>query len=417
MTRTHLKRKQMPVDKELKSRLSALKRSKRFVRWGESAGLARKLRELLQQIEDQAEDAQLGCKLVADFYTTDHSVFGRCDDSSGHVGDVYRYDACELFVSYAKRCIDKSWLAKLVLKTSMQDDYGVRDALVDSAAEFLPEAQLRWLVDQYQQLAAEEPEEFPRHHWLYQVESLARQLKDAPLFEQTRRAAWGDEPGTAACVDIARVYLECGDDQTALDWLERIPAGENFQQQERDELLLTIYDRQGDKQQQAEVARRSFRRQRSRSGFERWISIVGEDQRNELLNQEVRIILDAPLLSLIDANFLTAMEQWDAAESYLQARTEKLDGDHYQFLLPLAETFESLARPLTASLLYRALLDSILNRARTTTYGHGSRYLRKLDLLAKTVSDWRDIEPHTVYVEQLQQKHGRKTSFWSRYEH
>lgn len=406
----------MPVEKELKSRLSALKRSRRFVRWGESAGLARELRDLLQQIEDQVEDAQAGCKLVADFYTTDHSVFGRCDDSSGHVGDVYRYDACELFARFAKRCIDKSWLAKLILKTSLKDDYGVRDALVDSAAEFLPEAQLRWLIDQFQQLAVKEPDEFPRRHWLYQVESLARQLKDARLFEQTRRTAWGDEPGTAGCVDIARVYLECGDDQTALDWLERIPADESYQQQERDELLLDIYDRQGDKQRQAEVARRSFRRQRDKIGFERWISIVGDAQRNDLLNQEMRIILDTPLLSLTDAAFLVEMEQWDAAESYLQARAEQLDGDDYQFLLPLAETFASLARPLTASLLYRALLDSILRRARTTTYGHGARYLRKLDLLAKTINDWRDIESHTVYVEQLQQKHGRKTSFWGRYE-
>ena len=404
------------TEKKLKSRLSALKRSRRFVRWGESAALARELRELLQQIEAAVGDAQAGCTLVADFYSSDRSVFGRCDDSSGHVGDVYRYDACEQFVSYAKLCADKSWLAKLILKTSLKDDYGVRDALVKSAADFLPEAQLRWLIDQYQQLAAEETEEFQRRHWFYQIESLARQLKDAPLFEQTRRATWGDDPGTAGCVDIARVYLECGEGQTALDWLERIPAGDSFQQQERDELLLAIYGRQGDKQQQADVARRSFRRQRSRSGFERWISIVGDDQRTDLLDQEVRNILDSPLLSLTDAAFLTAMEQWDAAESYLQARAEQLNGDHYDALLPLAETFESLARPLTASLLYRALLDSILRRARTTTYGHGVRYLCKLDLLAQTINDWRDIEPHTVYVEQLRRQHGRKTSFWSRYE-
>lgn len=406
----------MTVEHDLKSRFAALKRSRRFVRWGESAVLARELRELLQQIENQVEDAKSGCTLVADFYTSDRSIFDLCDDSSGHVGDIYRYDACELFVSYAKRCADKSWLAKLILKTSLKDDYGVRDVLVKSAVDFLPEAQLRWLIDQCQQLAEEEKEEFQRRHWFYQVESLARQLKDAPLFEQTRHAAWGDDPGIAACVDIARVYLECGEEQTALDWLERIPAGESFHQQERDELLLAIYGRQGDKQRQAEVARRSFHRQRSRSGFERWISIVGDDQRTDLLNQEVRIILDAPRLSLTDAAFLAAMEQWDAAESYLQARAEQLDGDHYQFLLPLAETFESLARPLTASLLYRALLDSILRRARTTTYGHGVRYLHKLDLLAQTVNDWRDIEPHTVYVEQLRRQHGRKTSFWSRYE-
>jgi hypothetical protein len=177
------------TEKNLKARLSALKRSKRFIRWGESAVLARELRDLLQQIEAEVEDAKAGCTLVADFYTTDRNVFDRCDDSSGHVGDVYRYDACDLFVNYAKRCVDKSWLAKLLLKTSLKDDYGVRDALVKSAVEFLPPEHLRWLIDQYQQLAAEETEEFQRRHWLYQVESLARQLKDAPLFEQTRRAA------------------------------------------------------------------------------------------------------------------------------------------------------------------------------------------------------------------------------------
>lgn len=93
----------MPIDKKLKARLSTLKCRRRFVRWGESAGLARELRELLQQIED----AQAGCTLAADFYTTDRSVLDRCDNLSGHVGDVYRYDACELFINYAKRCTDK----------------------------------------------------------------------------------------------------------------------------------------------------------------------------------------------------------------------------------------------------------------------------------------------------------------------
>ena len=59
----------------------------------------------------------------------------------------------------------------------------------------------------------------------------------------------------------------------------------------------------------------------------------------------------------------------------------------------------------------------ILRRSRPTTYAHGARYLLKLDLLAKNISDWRDIEPHAVYVEQLRLQHGRITSFWSRYKH
>lgn len=405
----------MPDIKHLKARLSALKRGKRFIRWGESAGLARELRELLQEIAQQMDDPRGGAELVANFYTTDRSVFGRCDDSSGHVGDVYRYDAQELFIGFADRCPDKPWLAKLVFKTSLQDDYGVRDALINCAATYLPEPQSRWLIAQYQELAASEADEYPRRHLLRQVESLARQLGDAPLFEQTRLAAWGDDPGTAACVDIARVYLESGDEQTALGWLGRIPDDESFQRQERDELLLEIYGRLGDTRQQAEVARRSFHRQRSQIRFDQWVGIVGEDQRASLLDQEVQSILGTPLLCLTDAAFLTAMEQWNAAEEYLHARADQLNGDYYQYLLPLAEAFETMARPLTASILYRALLDSILRRAQTKTYRYGVRYLRKLDHLAKTVRDWRDIEPHSGYFQRLQQQHSRKSSFWGRY--
>ena len=76
---------------------------------------------------------------------------------------------------------------------------------------------------------------------------------------------------------------------------------------------------------------------------------------------------------------------------------------------------ESAARPLCASVIYRALLDSILRRARTKTYAHGVRYLKKLDILAKSVLNWHSAANHAVYMEHLRQKHGRKRSFWTRY--
>ena len=68
----------MPNPKEqqkyFKARFSALKKSRRFISWGESAGLSRELREILQQIEDQVEDPQTGCELVASFFTTDYET-------------------------------------------------------------------------------------------------------------------------------------------------------------------------------------------------------------------------------------------------------------------------------------------------------------------------------------------------------
>lgn len=135
------------------------------------------------------------------------------------------------------------------------DDYGVRDVLIDCARDYLTGPIMRLMVARLQELAAEESDEFRKRQWLHNVESLARQLKDAPLFEAARLASWG-RLSTAACVDIARVYLECGHEPTALTWLEKIPAADTFMVAERDGLLLEIYGRFGDlaKRNQGRVA-------------------------------------------------------------------------------------------------------------------------------------------------------------------
>lgn len=177
--------------KHFKSKIAGLKRARRFVDWNESAKLAQDLSTLLADIADASLEPRIGAEVVASFYETDKGTFGRCDDSSGHVGDVYRYDARDLFLSFAKRYEDKGWLEQLAVRLNHEDDYGVRDTLIDCAAEYLPEPNIRSMIDTFQTLSEKEHEDFAKRHWLFRVESLARQIKDAPLFEKTRIAAWG----------------------------------------------------------------------------------------------------------------------------------------------------------------------------------------------------------------------------------
>ena len=401
--------------KRFKAKLSRIKRSRRFISWGESAGFARGLKTLLQDLKAGMADPCSGAELVAAFYETDKGVFDNCDDSSGHVGDVYRYDARELFVEYAVRCADKKWLGEMVLKLNRKDNYGVRDALIDCASQYLPESNIRNMIFSLQDLADKEREEYNKRHLLYLIESLARQIKDAPLFERTRIAAWSKLP-TAACVDIAQVYLESGDARTALSWLERIPEKDTFQASERDQLLFEIYGMLGDTDKQAQTGWRSFRRFRGADSLKKLLAIIGQGNRDNVIAGEVAAIVEKKTLILQDAGFLIEIGRMDEAEAYLIDRADQLNGDFYESLLPLAVTMEKNRRALVASVLYRALLDSILRRAQTKTYPHGVRYLKKLDKLAASISDWRAIEDHAAYLEHLRQKHGRKTSFWPQYD-
>ena len=401
--------------KRFKTKLFGLKRLRRFIRWGESATFARELADFLNDLKTSVEDPRVGVELVSSFYEADHGVLGNCDDSSGHVGDLFRYDAKDLFVSYASRCDDNEWLADLVLRLIRKDDYGVRDSLLNCAAEYLPESAMRRMVEHLWVSAEKESDEYGKRHFFLLVEALARQLKDAPLFEKARITAWGG-PSTAACIDIAQVYLESGDAKTALSWLERIPAEETFKAYEKNRLLLEVYGKLGYREKQTEIAWRIFRCSRSEITLATLLEIIGEGEREQVIAGEAQAILREELLSYPDTYFLISVGRMVEAADYLLARAEQLNGDFYDSLLPLADAMEKDDRMLVASVIYRALLDSILRRAQSKHYSHGVRYLKKLDRMSGSVSDWLGIISHANYLAGLPQAHGRKFAFWGRYE-
>jgi hypothetical protein len=398
-----------------KKKLSGLKRSRRFIDWRGASGFARELEMLLQDLKSGVSDPLTGIELVAGFYEADNTIFEMCDDSSGDIGDVFRYDAKDLFVNYASLCNDKEKIADIILKMNQKDDYGIRDTLIDCAGECLPDEVIRTMIVTLQEWADKEKDEYGKRHHLRSIESLARQIKDAKLFEKTRIVSWG-KISTAALIDIARVYLESSDVETAHSWLKKIPEGETFQAYERDKLLEEIYQKQGDSEKLTELLYQKFRSYHSADTLQALLDVIGHDKRDDVINDEVEQILKTDRLRESDAEFLLAIGKIDDAEEYLLKRADQLDGNHYGSLLSLAEAMESENRHLIASLMYRSLLVSILERGYTKAYPHGIRYLKNLEKLAATVSDWKEFSHHEAFKEQIIQAHGRKHSFWSKYE-
>jgi hypothetical protein len=62
---------------------------------------------------------------------------------------------------------------------------------------------------------------------------------------------------------------------------------------------------------------------------------------------------------------------------------------------------------------YRALLESILDRAQSKAYPHAACYLRRLGTLAKKIRAWSPIAPHESYLQTLRARHDRKRAFWA----
>ena len=82
----------------LSAKLSAIRRSRRFIEYRESATFANDLTTLLQDLKTNISDPRTGLELLSSFFECDRSIFKRSDDSDGIIGDVFRFDVCDLFV-------------------------------------------------------------------------------------------------------------------------------------------------------------------------------------------------------------------------------------------------------------------------------------------------------------------------------
>ncbi|MGB5107797.1 MAG: DUF6880 family protein [Candidatus Zixiibacteriota bacterium] len=400
--------------KSVKRRLASLKSRQRFIDYRESGPFAHELEAVLEEIESVVENPRHGIELIREFIETDGAVLGNSDDSNGSIGDVYKYSARDFFVRYAIQCEDKGWLYDVILGLYRQDEYGVRDFLIEAANSFLTEPWLRRMADEFWELALQESGEYRRRHWFLSVEMIARQLKDAGLFERARRTMWPDL-STAACIDIAEVYFESGDTITALRWLERVPPEETVMADARDRLLLNIATRIGDQSRAEQAAWRIFRRYRSAETLSLLLSAVGQEQKDDVLNGEIELIQQDTVLNYSNVDFLIETEYVGVAERYVIDRRDQINGEIYPDLVSWARTFERHERHLVVTIIYRALLDSILRRGISKYYSHGIRYLRKLDQIAPKLVTLGIIAEHENYKATLLSIHKRKFAFWSKY--
>lgn len=401
---------------EVKRKIAGLKRRTRFIHRGEARRFAAELDALLDAIEDANPEPYEGLKMVAAFLSTDHTILNSCDDSSGYIGDVYRFAAHELFAKYASGCTQKKRVLDLMIKTYSDDPFGVRDGIITKANEYLEPAEAENAVELFVHLAREEENIWEKFHFHHAIESLARQMGDAALFEKTRLER-NPEPGVAACIDIARVYLETGDPQTAFNWLNRIPENETYMDDERRELLQRVYGKLGDNAKEEEIAWLTFRKSRSMQTLENLLHVIGEDKREQVIHNEAAFIIDDGKTDYHDIRFLVDVKRFEEAEICIlvKAGTRSLDGYYYSTLLPMAKAMEQAGKSLAAYVIYRALMVSILDRKFYKGYGHAAKYLGKLDLLAKKITDWQDLGAHEVFHIWLQQEHGKKSSFWNHY--
>ncbi len=401
--------------KEFKKAVTAAKNRREMFWRSQAPDLADMLTHALEQLKKTVRDPQIGVEALVDFYKRDAEIFERCDDSYGNVGDVFRITAADMLADYASQCADKDKIADQLLALQEDSNYGVRDILIDKLSSFLDKRGIERLIDKIEQRVPTGQDIVSQRPWLIMIESLARQIKDGALFERTRERSWQGFNGRAY-IDIAKVYFSAGDALTAYDRLRKAAECGVKNEYEYAELFREVCRTLGKTEEVNKISWDIFHRHRCMETLNELIAQLGEDKRAEVIYKEVDLIMAAEGLNISDAQFLLDVGGTDCAQDYIITRRDQLDGEQYYHLPPLAENYEAKGLYLAAIVIYRALLEANLARALSKYYSHGVRYLRKLDMLANQVSDWRGIEPHTDYAQKIREQHGRKPAFWAKYE-
>lgn len=417
-------------------RLAALERARGFIDWEKRKTFAADLQATVATITGELAPAEPAAAVerLLRFVAHAERVFERVDDSSGQVQEVYRAatDALPPLVeklANEERALFSDRLVPLLL----DDGYGLIERLLAAVIPLLPETAVTRLDAALGQAASGIHSEATGRDWEVRArrdriirarQALADHRKDVDAFIALENEREAQRPDT---LGVAERLLTAGRASEALEWVRRPSrpglrimgwqdlgdgtTGRDLADLQRTRLETRILEALGDGTAAQAMRWQTFEATLDIGTLRDYLAHLPDFDEFEVLDRAfTHAAAHARRYSALA--FFLAWPRQDLAAKLVLDHREEWEGQHYGALLPAAEALEE-AYPLAATVLYRALIDDVLARARSRAYGHAARYLTKLDALADRMQTWFDLPDHARYREALKKAHGRKAAFWS----
>lgn len=228
-------------------------------------------------------------------------------------------------------------------------------------------------------------------------------------------------------IGIAERLLAAGRAREALDWVRRpsrpglrsmsmadiadVSDGTDLQDRSRVRLEIRILTAVGEKNAAQGLRWPAFEAGLDHEILREYVACLPDFEEFDVLERAFAHVASHPQ-RYGSLGFFLAWPRLDLAAKLVVLNRAGWAGQHYHTLVPAAEALEH-DHPVAATVLYRALLDDILVRARSPAYGHGARYLARLyDLSRDDLADM-GLADHESYRAGLRKVHGRKAAFWN----
>ena len=401
-------------------RLAALEKARSAVDWRKEKDFAADLKATADTITGElaALDPALALERLVWFLASRARVFERVDDSSGRLQDVYWQAASR--VAELMRQMPAEGLARVPAWLSAgltKDSHGLIVRAAVDAVPLLPEP----VLADWEKALSRDKEPGDAVLTIRQSIAEARGDLDGYIALEGRRPEWRRDP-----LRIAEKLLEARRLDEALDWARRETKGgiafmsaadvadgrvTRPYEFKRVALEAQILEAKNDRPAAQALRWSTFEKTLHAATLRDYIAKLDDFHEFDELDRAFAIAEAFPQPYVALAFFI----EWprvDRAAKLVLAKRSLWDGRHYEILGEAAAALQA-DHPLAAAVLYRALINDILVRAKSPAYGHGARYLAKLSALAKEISDGQDVETHATYLLALKKSHGRKHGFWA----
>lgn len=424
------------IAKEVRKRLAEIARSRSFVDW-------QKRRAFIDDLETQRTaifekvarvDVVEAFELMWRFLALAEPVYGRCDDSSGNLGEIFSAAIVNLgeLALLAQPCVEK--LADRTLDALTINGYGQYDRLIANLAPALGDKGLERLKRQVIELSKEKIEKTGHKDRQAKVYSSGRSfLADDPR-EHSRKSlvkhalmaiadAQGDvdafiaqhdtktKKSPAIAAEIADRLIAAGRAKEALKILEAAERREGWVDIDWVDARIAALEALGQTEEAQEARLDCFEKCLSPDHLRAYLQRLPDfdDEEAEIKALDHAMSADSSHHALA---FLVNWPALDRAARLTIERAHELDGDLYELLTPAAQLLAG-KYPLAATVMLRAMIDFSLGKARSSRYRHAARHLKECTSLAANIEDYQTFENHDAFIHRLKKEHGRKSGFWN----
>lgn len=413
---------------EIGKRITTLRSARSFVDWQKRRDFVRDLDLQRAMITDRVAPTRpdLALDLMWRFLNLAEPVINRVDDSTGSVGDVFRFACEDLGAIAAKAKPDPVDLADRVFTALLANEYGVYDGLVPVMLPTLGEAGAAHLKSRLAQ--AMEDRKADGRDWRADaarraLQDIADGRADVDAYIALVPAAERSRPHTGA--EIGRRLLAAGRGAEALAALETARPRQRAARARADEDLplagygdgsaweeayIEALDATGQPAQAQRLRWAAFEERLSATQLRAYLKRLPDFEDVEAEERAMRHALGFRSFSTALHFFQEWPDQARAAQLVL-TRAAEIDGNLYFLLDPAAQLIEG-KHPLAATLLRWAMIEDTLDGAKSTRYKHAARHLLECASLAPGIQDFGAFETHESFVARMRARHGRKTGFW-----